>query len=345
MAIFMIGTQRSGSNLLRLMLNQLPGIAAPHPPHILQRMTPLLTAYGDLDQDANFEQLVDDVCRLVELNPVPWDGVNLDREKIARASRARSLMGLFETVYDEAAAAQGAQTWCCKSLANIHFLPAIESHFANARYIYLYRDGRDVALSFRKAVVGEKHFYHIARDWAQTQRLALTMESNIGVDRFFRVKYEDMVEEPEAMMMRLCEFLGMEYHEDMLNFHQSTEARRAAESSDLWGNVTRPIMRGNTGKYLTEATEADLRIFESVAGSVLDQLGYPRSVVSQGSEEHYRADQIKLFDSENERLKRELIASTAGDDIERRDRQSGFLSSIVARQQSAGDELLSHLDR
>ena len=41
MKIFMIGTQRSGSNLFRLMLNQLPEIAAPHPPHILIRLMPL----------------------------------------------------------------------------------------------------------------------------------------------------------------------------------------------------------------------------------------------------------------------------------------------------------------
>ncbi len=69
MNIFMIGTQRSGSNLLRLMLNELPRIAAPHPPHILQRMIPLAPNYGDLEIRENFAQLVDDVCRLVELNP------------------------------------------------------------------------------------------------------------------------------------------------------------------------------------------------------------------------------------------------------------------------------------
>jgi hypothetical protein len=344
MAIFMIGTQRSGSNLLRLMLNQLPGITAPHPPHILQRMTPLLAAYGDLEHDENYRSLVDDVCKLVELNPVPWEGVSFDREKIAEAASARSLMGVFEAVYDEAARAQGAQTWCCKSLANINFLPAIEAHFRNARYIFLYRDGRDVAVSFRKAVVGEKHFYHIARDWSQTQKLALTMESHIGPERFFRVKYEDMVEEPEAMMMRLCEFLNMEYHQNMLDFHQSTEARRAAESSALWGNVTKPIMKSNTGKFLTEAAEDDIRIFESVAGGVLDDLGYRRSVVAQGNEEYYRPDQVALFDAENERLKRETIANTDSADVERRDKQAGFLATIVARQRSIGDDALSRLE-
>lgn len=345
MAIFMIGTQRSGSNLLRLMLNQLPEIAAPHPPHILQRMTPLISAYGDLQQDEHFHSLIGDVCHLVELNPVPWEGVELDRATIAQRAPTRSLMGVFQAVYDQCAETQGASTWCCKSLVNIKFLPAIETHFRNAKYIYLYRDGRDVAVSFRKAIVGEKHFYHIARDWAQTQRLALTMENHIESDRFFHVRYEDMVEEPEAMMMRLCDFLEMEYREDMLDFHQSDEAHRAARSSELWGNVNQPIMKGNTGKFRTEASDADIRIFESTAGNVMDQLGYRRAVVPLGKEDHYRSDQVKLFDKENERLKREAIASSDDSDRDRRDRQEGFLTSIVERQQSMSDEVLSHLDR
>ena len=57
MNIFMIGTQRSGSNLLRLMLNEPARIAAPHPPHILQRLMPLVPNYGDLEKRENFRQI------------------------------------------------------------------------------------------------------------------------------------------------------------------------------------------------------------------------------------------------------------------------------------------------
>lgn len=120
--IFMIGTQRSGSNLLRLMLNQLPEIAAPHPPHILQRMMPLVSLYGDLERDKIFRILIDDVCRLVEFNPVPWSGVVLDREDVFRRCNERSLLAVYAAVYDICAEAKGAQTWCCKSLANIKYL-------------------------------------------------------------------------------------------------------------------------------------------------------------------------------------------------------------------------------
>ena len=74
MPYMMIGTQRSGSNLLRLMINQLSHIIAPHPPHILERLTPLLPLYGSLDDDISFNQLIEDVCQLVEKNPVAWEG-------------------------------------------------------------------------------------------------------------------------------------------------------------------------------------------------------------------------------------------------------------------------------
>src|SRR3954462_2626336 len=179
MAIFMIGIQRSGSNLLRLMLNELPEIAAPHPPHILQRMMPLIPSYGDLNKDRAFSLLVDDVCRLVELNPVPWESVALDRKDVAARCRKRSLVAVFGALYDVMAETWRAKTWCCKSLANVYYLPEIDEYFDDAKYVYLDRDGRDVAVSFRKAVVGEKHFYHIAKEWDEAQRLALAFRSKI----------------------------------------------------------------------------------------------------------------------------------------------------------------------
>ena len=52
--IQMIGTQRSGSNMLRLMFHELDGVTAPHPPHILERVVPLIAAFGDLSVPANF---------------------------------------------------------------------------------------------------------------------------------------------------------------------------------------------------------------------------------------------------------------------------------------------------
>lgn len=332
MPVFMIGTQRSGSNLLRLMLNELPEIAAPHPPHILQRLMPLVPGYGDLECDENFALLVDDVCRLVELNPVPWEGVVLDRAAVARRCTERSLVAVFGAVYAIAAEHWGKRDWCCKSLANIHYLDEIERYFGEqARYIYLFRDGRDVAVSFRKAVVGEKHFYHIAREWAGTQRLALRFRESILASRFISLRYEDLVTDPEATARDLCRFLDVPFRRSMLEFYKSEEAQRAASASALWGNVIRPVMRDNVGKFRHEATEEDIRIFESVAGDVLDALGYTRVCVPRGQEQVYSEEDVRGFDAMNAWFKEEVRRKTDRADLERRDRQAALIDEIRAR--------------
>ena len=333
MSVFMIGTERSGTNLLRLMLNELPRLAAPHPPHILSRMMPLVPNYGDLENRGNFTQLVDDVCRLVELNPVPWEGVTLLRKDIQQRCRRPTLMAAYEAVYDAMAEAWQARTWCCMSLANIQYLPQIEAHFRSPRYIYLYRDGRDVAVSLRKAAVGEKHFYHIAREWAATQQLALGMRDRIGPGRFFSISYETLTGEPEMSMRLLCKFLGVRFNKSMLEFYKSDEARRAAESSELWGNVVKPIMADNTRKFLHEASKEDIRIFESVAGDALSALGYDRVHVPRGGEISFSEEEIGRFNAENLRLKEEVLDRANAGALKRRDWQADLIQEIRDRGQ------------
>jgi hypothetical protein len=270
---------------------------------------------------------------------VPWEGVTLDRQDVAFRCSERTLVAVFGAVYDIMAETRGAETWCCKSLANIQHLSDIEHYFRDgAKYIYLYRDGRDVAVSFRKAVVGEKHFYHIAKEWGATQQIALGMRERAGPKRFISVRYEDITAQPEGTMQRLCKFLGYRYTPSMLNFHETDEARKAAKSSDLWGNVVNPVMADNTRKFLREAGETDIRLFELVAGDALDALGYERVATRKGEKGEFSADDIRHFDAENKRLKEEVMSKVDPEDIKRRDRQSGLIQQIRQRQQT-GDSM------
>lgn len=329
--VFMIGTQRSGSNLLRLMLNQLDDLSSPHPPHILDRMYPLLDSYGNLNTIDNFKQLVDDVCRLVELNPVPWDSVVLDREAVFSRCKKHSLMAAFSSVYEVCAEVQNAKTWCCKSLANIKYIKDIEEYLEYPKYIYLYRDGRDVALSFKKSVVGEKHIFNIATDWAQTQETAINLRERIASDHFFSVSYEQLTTEPERTARAICDFLGMEYTDKILDYYMTKEAENASKSSELWSNVTKPIDSNNTRKFLKEMPEEDIRIFESVAGHVLDKLGYAREYIKKGNEITLAKSDVDKFNKENKHLKKTIFANIDKEDIKRRNRQEQLLNEIKQR--------------
>lgn len=335
MPFFMIGTQRSGSNLLRLMINQLPDVAAPHPPHILDRMVALSPHYGDLADDWRFGELVDDTCRLVEKNPVAWEGVTLDRTDIAARCSQRSVEAVHGAIYDTLADSWGARDWCCKSLANVHYLDGIEACFGDrARYIHLYRDGRDVALSFLKAVVGEKHWYHIARQWDAEQRKALALKAALPAERFMGVSYEALTTQPEQVLQRLCEFIGCEYSPEMMNFHCSAEASRTAKAGTLWQNVQRPVQKDNSKKFLTEAKPEQVRLFEAVAGESLRALGYPLHFLEAGDSVAFTPEVISGFDADNELLKAEAAKRADPDEVARRRPQATLLQDIEQRLQA-----------
>jgi len=333
MKVFMIGTQRSGSNLLRLMVNQAPSIAAPHPPHILERFTPLLPAYGDLRDESSFQRLVDDVVTLVEVNPVSW-GVAFDRADIRRRCRDNSLVAVFGSVMDRMAESYGKQHWMCKSLANVHFLPEIERYFADddARYLYLYRDGRDVCLSFLKAVVGEKTAYHVARQWHVEQQLALECGRRVPASRYLALSYEELTSNPESSLGLLCRWLDIEFSPTMLDFHASEEASKTAASGKLWENVRKPVMSTNSRKWLKSLSIEDVVDFESVAGESLLQLGYELALVGKLQPARaYDAEAKDRLDRENRKRKAEVKESLPPEDLAARKPQDDLLASIRSR--------------
>ncbi|ELS01857.1 hypothetical protein Xen7305DRAFT_00015640 [Xenococcus sp. PCC 7305] len=123
----------------------------------------------------------------------------------------------------------------------------------------------------------------------------------------------------------------MEYTDKMLNFHKSNEATNAASSSSLWGNVTQPIMKQNTKKFLKSMTDEEIEIFESVAGDVLDALGYERVRIAQGAEIPFTPADIEKFNEINQARKSEISEQMDPEDRERRSIQANLLDEIQAR--------------
>lgn len=306
----MIGTQRSGSNLLRLMLNQSPQLAAPHPPHILQRLQPLLARYGDLRDRRRFALLVDDVCRLIDTNPVAWSKSAFDRGRVLSRCKDPSLLGVMEAVYAQQACDADARDWLCKSMANVHFLDEIAEYFGDrAKFIYLHRDGRDVALSFQRAIVGEKHVYSIAKQWHREQQKALA-HCRRAETSVFRISYEDLTDEPRPVLERLCDFLGLRFDPLMLRAHTSAEAVEASRAGELWSNLTLPVL-ANSGRFRVRMSAEDIRIFEAVADSSLRSLGYPPVSATPRADAVLSDARIAEFEALNRRLKEQFMKDHA----------------------------------
>ena len=326
--IQMIGTQRSGSNLLRVMLGSIDQIVAPHPPHILQRFIPLLDKYGNLENASNFKRLATDVCDLVNYNPVPWEGITINVDNIIPQCRQNTLYELFRIVYETAARQSGASYWLCKSMKNIFYAENIESTGIHPYYIYLYRDGRDVALSFQKAIVGEKNIYALAESWRADQETALRLREKCSPEHFHMLNYESLIANPKSEMQRLCLFLKVPYTDKTMDYYNRKESKNTAIAGKMWANVTKPIIKNNTKKFLTELSEHDLCIFESVAGQTLQKLGYDIITPKQQLITRFSEEEINQYMSENARLKQQFKKEMDPADLKKRQRQIDLLEKI-----------------
>lgn len=175
---FMVGSQRSGSNWLRTMLDEREDLVGPHPPHMMRDFMPIIGKFGDLAINHNFKVLVDHLCNFVERNQVPWTnkhGANIKfpRVKIFKAAssscdRVRNarlanrddqplggdiyLLSVFDAIMNFNAKANGKRIWMCKSMGMTKFHDTLLEFYGESRlrYIYLVRDPRDVAMSFMK---------------------------------------------------------------------------------------------------------------------------------------------------------------------------------------------------
>jgi hypothetical protein len=326
-----IGTQRSGSNMLRLMLHQVQEIAAPHPPHILLSFFPLLAGYGDLENKGNFLRLADDICAFVQANPVSWEIDDVHGSMLVARCRQHTLIDLYTAIYEIYAERRHATIWCNKSMANLYFIPDIERMGLKPVYIHLVRDGRDVAVSFKNAIVGEKHIYHLARQWKQDQEMAEKLCREYAPDRYILIYYEDLIHDAEGTMRKLLGRLGLHYSEGVLDFYKTEEARHTAGAGKMWNNVVRPVMTQNSNKFLSHLSREDIAIFESIAGDTLAHFGYKPYIDSADYIPSFSPEQIDEFDKLNSKMKQEMTATLDPEGLRKRKDQGAIIQKIKAR--------------
>lgn len=271
--IFIIGTERSGTNLLRLMLNAHGAIAVPHPPHIVKFFSPLTLNYGDLRDDGNFRLLIEDVCTMVELHPYPWE-IRPDREQVFGEARERSLLCIYFAIYDQYLRSSGKRRWCCKSTFMIDHVGEIRRAHPHARFIFMVRDARDVAVSARESIFNHFHVYYSALRWQREQRTGLDWLAELPPEQITLLRYEELIASPEEEIRRLCRFLGEEFEDQMLEYHRSREAQKSASLSISWENTSRPVLRENREKFRTRLKPAEIFMIEAICLKELHELGY-----------------------------------------------------------------------
>lgn len=273
--IFIIGTERSGSNLLRLLLDGHSNISIPHPPHLMRDLAPIVRFYGDLSQDAHFRLLVKDSARIVNLHFVPWP-FQVSEEALHTRAEERSLYGVYAALYDMYAAFTKKPRWGCKSTFMYQQIETILKHHTHPLFLHLVRDPRDVASSADQSIFSHYHPYKQAALWtAQQQEIEKHADRLRSQGHLLRIKYEDLTAEPELVLAEIMQFLGERLEQAQLEYFKGPEASRLSALSESWENCAQPISKKNVGRFRAELTPKEVRWVELHAHELMRKYGYP----------------------------------------------------------------------
>ena len=264
--LIILGVGRSGTTLLRVMLDRNSELAIPYETFFVPQLAHRHRRRPQLDQ------FLDDLGRLRTL--YDW-GIRPEdvRPRLREGMTTSEAIGaIFETYAER----QGKQRWGDKTPLYMQQLPLLERLFPDAIWVHLVRDGRDAALSFLELPAGFS-----GKTWAQprtvaqfaarwrTEILAARRLGRHSGARYLELRYEDLVAEPERELHRICEHGALPWEPGMLDHTRVSDAANMPEHRNLAQPPT-PGLRD----WRSQMSRGDALEFEQVAGDVLRISGY-----------------------------------------------------------------------
>lgn len=267
---FIVGVGRSGTTLIRLMLNSHPNIAIPYETHFLTNYINQVDKYQPLSVDANLDRLITDM--LDEELLKQWDVVPSLSEVRERVD-GRTLADVIDAIYGFYANEHGKKRWGDKS-DYLNRMYEINQVFPETKFIHIVRDGRDVASSVMRMSWGPRDIIAAAEWWQEYVRLGRSMGRMLPAGRYLEVKYENLVLEPEETLRVICQFLDEPYSEKMLSFYKESESLIPESRKSQHYNADAPPQASRTYAWKRSMSKTDVALFDNYAHTQLVDFGY-----------------------------------------------------------------------
>jgi hypothetical protein len=209
---------------------------------------------------------------------------DLDAGEVRRLARGcRSHPEFVDRFFAAYAARTGKPRWADKSPQNVQRLGYLFRHFPEARFVHMLRDGRDAACSLRthpkyRTIDGQRVPTGIRNPidacthrWVKNVRAGIAWRDD---PRYREVRYEDLVNDPEATLRPLFDWLGEEWDDGVLAFHSVRSASRDAAKFPCNAEATQPINSQALARWRTDLSPEEAATFRDLAGDLLIEMGY-----------------------------------------------------------------------
>ena len=267
---FIVGNDRSGTTMLRLIVDRGADAAVPPESMFLTDFAAEFDAGGPRDEAAA-ARLMHDVWQhpKVRLWELPAEPPAVPSGLTGQDAYRFIVAAPFEAY----AARQGKQRWGDKTPHYVHHIDHLLRLWPDARFVVLVRDGRDVALSLRRMPFGPNNAWAAAQWWARGVRAGVRAQRE-HPEAVLTVRYEALAERPEQEVPRLCGFLGLGYDADMLALDDVDPALIVPDQAAWFPTLFDGINTSAVGRWRREMSRRDRRVFAALAGAELEQLDY-----------------------------------------------------------------------
>jgi len=290
--IFIVGAPRSGTTLLRNILNRHPRIAICGETHFHHYVYARRRAFGDVSDPKSRRRVVEEYLSLRRLRWVT------DRAALAERlmREGASYQALFTCLARYHAESQGKQRWGEKTPQHALFAETLCEWYPNATLIHMIRDPRDVVASLQRMSWAANSVVQNAWTWRACNLAAQRCSQR---PQYLPVRYETLVNQPERELARICARLGEEYVPGMLDPREQAEQPLAVTGP---ARARQPITTERLDKWREELTAKEVSQIEWAVGRHMEAFGYQRSMDPPSSLTIARGLGFAVFDAVRRRL-------------------------------------------
>ncbi len=273
---FVVGSPRSGTTLLQVMLSCLDGVHFPEETKFLHLTVTQRARFGPLNTDQGVKRTIDRVVRHIDTNKM-----DVDRDELIKRFKAAPPddYDWFDVLLTHMQERAGCRRIGEKTPRHMPMTRQILERFPDSKVIAIIRDGRDVATSQGEAFASD--VISSAYAWRDYQRMHRAYKRDLPPDRYTSVRYEDLVTDPEPHVRRLCEFLDEPFSEKLLQ-HEKREFKGFAQHETHKLRTLEPVTSSRVARYKREMTPGQIAVYQLIAGSELRENGYEIQKYSLG---------------------------------------------------------------
>ena len=268
---FIVGSGRSGSTLLRMMLVSHSRLTIPPETWYL---VPLVRRFS-VDRPLNAQEIEGAVSIIT--SHYRWPDMKLDtldfRRKVAQL-REPYLRDLVEVVYWFHVDAEGKARWGDKTPLYVEILPELATMFPDSRFIHLVRDGRDVAKSYQATDWIGPWLHDNTREWNRALECHWRWARSDLRTRILQVRYEDLVLETETTLRHICRFIGENFEPQMLSWEQKVDEQVPTRERDVHAKLKLKVGAEGVARWKREMNARETFVAEAFMGAHLRRLGY-----------------------------------------------------------------------